>query len=107
MVKETIRQDIHERFTHVQRLVEDNFSTEPRGLSAFEYSLELYLRTIPELGNIDGWACFNTIEETKNKLHVIGLSYVVPCRSKIPIEAMFLLGGSNVEYSILTGTNDK
>ena len=107
MVKETIRQDIFERFEGLQRLVENTFPTEPRGLSAFKYSLELYIRSIPELGNIDGWASFNIISETKSKLYVVGLIYVVPCMSKIPIEASFLLGSSNVEYSILTGINDK
>ena len=107
MVKETIRQDIFERFEGLLELVESTFPKEPRGLSAFKYSLELYIRSIPELGDIDGWASFNIIEETKKKLHVVGLIYIVPCMSKIPIEALFLLERNDVEYSILTGTNDK
>jgi hypothetical protein len=104
----TIREEVFERFEGLQELVEKTFPTDPRGVHAFNYSLELFIRrTIPTLGSIDGWSYLNIVEETNKRLHIIGLMYVVPCMSQIPLEAEFLLDDSKLDYSYVAGINDK
>ena len=103
---ETIRGDIHRRFSGLERLVESTFREEPRGENAFQYALELYIRTIPEMGSVDGWEVLHIVKETSDSLQVIGLMHVLPA-SRLPIEANFYLENREVRFSILVGEEDE
>jgi len=98
----TIREDIHQRFSGLEKLVSETFPEDSRGEHAFKYALELYIRTIPETGSVDGWDFLHIIQETESVMHVIGLMYILP-ESKLPMEAHFTLTGNEVNYEIRLG----
>jgi hypothetical protein len=102
MLKSTIREDIHQRFSGLENLVSETFPEDCRGPEAFKYALELYIRTIPETGSVDGWDFLHIIQETENLIHVIGLMYILP-ESKLPMDAHFTLKGNEVNFEIRLG----
>ncbi len=103
---ETIRDDIHTRYPALAELVEEQFPQNPRGADAFKYAMELYLRAISNLdAAVDGFTHLNVVEETRTKMRIVGISYVLPS-SLLPIDATFRIVGDVVEYQILVGIDD-
>jgi len=102
MPASTMREDIHQRFSGLDKLVSETFSEDPRGQAAFKYALELYIRAIPETGSVDGWDFLHIIQETESLIHVIGLMYILP-ESKLPMEAHFERLDNEVKYEIRIG----
>lgn len=87
-------------------MVEERFPTDSRGLEAFKYALELYLRAIPNLDiAVDGFTYLNVVEETNTELRAVGISYVLSSNS-LPIEVAFQYVDGLAEYRILVGVND-
>ena len=103
----TIRDDIHTRYSELTDLVEERFPADSRGQEAFKYALELYLRAIPSLDvAVDGFTYLNVVEETNTEMRAVGISYVLPS-SLLPIEVVFQYVDGIVEYRILVGVDDE
>lgn len=103
---DTIRDDILGRYAPVAELIHSCFPDDPRGIDAFRYALELYLRALPNLEvAVDGWVFLRVVEETPTALRAVGICEVLPS-GELPIDAQFRLADDSVEYRVLVGISD-
>jgi hypothetical protein len=72
-------------FVELIREKSPNWSTE---FDAFEYALEGNLRTVSELGALDGFKFLRVADETPATLRTIGLAIILPS-SQLPLDVSF------------------
>jgi hypothetical protein len=103
----TVREDIHTRYPRLTELVDEQFPEDKRGVKAFKYAFELWLRALPNLHvAVDGWTHLNVVEELPNELRAVGIMWILPS-SKLPIDVKLRFDNGKIEYRILVGSDDE
>jgi len=87
-------------------LISEQFSNYLIDPDALAYAVEGHLRSILDVGAIDGFDIFHVVEETSAILRVVGLAYILP-RSLLPLEASFRKGNGSISYRVFLGSEDK
>jgi hypothetical protein len=101
-----VRNELLSRYPDLGKLVAQRFPGDGGCDEALAYTLELFLRTVPNLHiAVDGWKMFRVASETASSLRVIGIMHVLPS-GNLPVEVTLSTDAAATQYRVLTGVAD-